>query len=230
MQIDCPNCDLKLTTADVNINTLVAKCTSCNSVFSVADQIDDYYDDYDDYDKGNSLKSDERPPLPLPSNIDREIKGEQLILRRRWLSSKMIPGLLIPIGLIGIIFFLMVVMGLSNLLFTPLFFCAAVPILVGIGLTYSTLASVLNTTTIVVDPSEISVKHSPIPWGKSVRIECSRIYQIYCTERWEANHVVNVMTEDEQIIKLSSLSSLEEGLYIEQEIEAHLGYLPKFLG
>lgn len=222
MQIKCPKCELKLTTTDVNINTLVAKCTSCNSVFSIEDQIDEYQN-------GNALKSEQQLPIPIPSSINREVKGEQLILRRRWLSSDRVSGLVVSMGLIffmAVVLFFMKNMGLFDLLFTPLFLCAVLPIVGGVGLTYSSLASLLNTTTIGVDPFELSVKHGPLPWGRSIQVDSARIRQIYCTERWaggEGPTVVNAMIEGEQVKLLSNLRSLEEALYIEQEIEAHLG-------
>ena len=103
-------------------------------------------------------------------------------------------------------------------------------IAVGVFLTYKTLADLLNTTTLRVDSSRVSVSHGPIPW-RGVSIESTEVRQIFVRQVWQRGKrgsswstfgLAVVDTSGAAIDLLSNLGSMEEAKYIEQAIERHL--------
>lgn len=218
MRIKCPECELKLSADDVNIDIMVAKCTSCNNVFSFATQIDDYQEP-------SLYKSDKPLSVPKPNGINIKVNGDQLFIRRKWFSPMLIFMALFCVFWDG---FLLIWYGIAlsggslGMILFPLLHVA-----VGIFLTYSTIAGFLNTTTIAADSYELSVTHAPMPWRTPKKIKSSVLRQIYCSEKrgnkGSITYNVNAISGNEHIKLLSNLTNLEQALYIEQEIEKHLG-------
>lgn len=224
MQIRCPECELKLAADNVNIDTMLAKCTACDTVFTFADQISN------DQERA-SFKVAGELPTASPASISMKVKGDQLILRRRWFHPIYIFGL-VPVFIWNGFFYILVKaawpdadMTISGFL---LFLLMLSPFLAfGIAFAYGIFAKLLNTTTIVVDPSQLSIKHTPLPWKRPAPIDSSRISQIYCAVKREGKSstcTVNAIVEGEHIKLLSDMNGLmNEARYIEHEIEVHLG-------
>ncbi len=78
MQIHCKQCGAQIPAEHLNLNRLIAKCTSCNSVFSFADQVEDT----------GSTQYVERLAVPMPKRIEVNIFGGRLQITRRWFSLK----------------------------------------------------------------------------------------------------------------------------------------------
>lgn len=235
MQLSCASCGAKIPAADVSLARLVAKCRQCDVVFSFAANV------------GRAASPPQARP-PLPSGIRIE-KGEpplpdsptyrsvgkprdsgSLVITRRWfqfyhlfligftIAWNSILMLWYAIGFTSDAPWMMLVLPLAH-------------VAVGVGLTYSTLAGLLNRTTIRVADGMLEVKHGPIPWRGNVRVPVAALRQLYLrrTEHRGESGVshtwdVRAETEDEASIALvSRLSQREQAEYIEWAIEQHLG-------
>jgi hypothetical protein len=101
---------------------------------------------------------------------------------------------------------------------------------VGIGLTYSTVAGLLNTTTLQVGEGTLSVHHGPLPWVGNRVLPTDDIRQLY-TERSvsggkskkETFTVHAIVGTGPTISVVSRLEEITQALYIEKEVERHLG-------
>lgn len=224
MQIRCPECELKLAADDVNIDTMVAKCTACDNVFTFADQINNYQEE-------GSFKSEGEPLTASPMSISVKVKGDQLILRRRWFHPLYLFGL-IPVFIWNGFLYILLKAALSSddmivSEFLLLLLMLSPFLAFGIAFAYGILAKLLNTTTITVDPSQLSIKHAPLPWKRPAPIDSSRISQLYCAVRPKGKKstecTVNAIVDSEHIKLLSDMNGLVEARYIERKIEAHLG-------
>jgi len=105
-------------------------------------------------------------------------------------------------------------------------------ILLGVGLTYSTIAIWFNRTLITVNDSEIDVKIGPIPWLGSKRVPTINIEQLYVKRRFRGSrdnnprYTYNVLAEvpgARPLKILSGLNTRSQAQFIEQEIEGYLG-------
>lgn len=97
----------------------------------------------------------------------------------------------------------------------------------GIGLTYSTLAGFVNTSTITLNRQEIRVEHAPLPYPGNKTIPAADVRQVYTQEilrqtknGTSTSYNLSAVTRDgEKLDLLKGLDSPEAGLYIEQQIE-----------
>ncbi|MCB1193673.1 MAG: hypothetical protein H7A23_07270 [Leptospiraceae bacterium] len=77
MQIDRKDCGKNIPADNINLNTMLAKCSACNSIFNLQK----------DYEMGIfSKKKIFSEPLPLPRGISIQKDGLQLLIKRRWFS------------------------------------------------------------------------------------------------------------------------------------------------
>lgn len=105
---------------------------------------------------------------------------------------------------------------------------------VGLGLSYTALASLLNRTVVEVRPHELSITHGPIPW-RGVRVARGALTQLYVEEKvsrskngttvtWTVSAVLN--TGRRQVL-LTGLDEKGQALYLERALEARLGIVPE---
>jgi hypothetical protein len=102
---------------------------------------------------------------------------------------------------------------------------------VGVGITYWTLATLVNATTIVARNGMLSVRHGPIPWWANCDVAIKDIEQLYCERQFVRGkrgsgrtYSVNaLLTNGQKKIVLKSLTEGDEARFIEQEIEARVG-------
>jgi len=100
---------------------------------------------------------------------------------------------------------------------------------VGIFLGYSTIAGLVNTTTIKVNDATFSVRHHPLPFPGS-HLASTDIEQLYTKQRISRSkngtrisyqlHALLQDGRDKALIK--NLTSSEQALYVEQEVERFL--------
>lgn len=222
LHVVCPNCDATIDPEEINIKLGVAKCVTCQSVFSFADQVPPA-------DSGAPVPA-ARAEVPLPSGIRVEQWGHELCLARRWFTPAVLFLLFFCVAWDGfLVFWYSMAFSDANTPWIMIVFPVA-HVAIGIGLTYFTIASLLNTTRIRVANGQLSVRHGPLPWLGSCDISVDDIEQIFCSEKTKhgenGSHTfygVNAMLTDGRKIKLvSGLSEADQALYIEQTIEDHL--------
>lgn len=104
-------------------------------------------------------------------------------------------------------------------------------LLTAVGITYWTLAAWLNRTHISVSHGKITVRHQPIPFFGNKEIAASDVEQLYTREiishddeGTTVTYEVHVKTHSPRItILIRYLEDFNQALFIEQEIEKHLG-------
>lgn len=224
-QVTCPHCGREATAENINTERMIARCEACHKLYSFQDQV-------------QSEDPLERPPRPnapvtMPKGITVENRGNELYIERSWRNKNTTFLTVFCIFWDG--FFLVWFSMALSMQNWWMFACGTVHALIGIGLTYATLGTLLNTTKIVVQPSDITVSHGPIPWGKGKQIPQSAIKQFYCAEEvHESNdsddpstHLYKVMVqrtdrdEDEELVEW--MTEPEQALYLEKEIERFMG-------
>ena len=102
---------------------------------------------------------------------------------------------------------------------------------VGIGLAYGTLAGFLNSTEIRVGRGNLSLKHGPVPWKGNKDIPAYAVKQLYCKEKITSSKngqhtkytVEAILEGDKRDTLLKDLEEAEQALFIEQQLEEHLG-------
>jgi hypothetical protein len=103
-----------------------------------------------------------------------------------------------------------------------------------LGLAYVVAAQWLNTTSIVVGPDRITVRHRPVPCRGEKDLLIADILQLFAREEITkardddgsdtSNFQVRVITRDRTVVVLvPNLRNAEQARFIEQEIEHHLG-------
>jgi hypothetical protein len=91
---------------------------------------------------------------------------------------------------------------------------------------YATLASFVNSTHITATREWLSVRHGPLPLKDGLRLASADIRQLYCVEKpgKSPSYEVRVLMEDGRRRQLiGPRASLDQVLFVEQEIERHLG-------
>lgn len=178
---------------------------------------------------------------PMPEKITREVLPTGLRFTYRWFGLQFLFFAFFCVIWNGFLFFWYSTAttgvdwsagagGLkSDQLMTLLFPIGHVA--VGIGLTYFTLCGFLNRTTVNVSPREISVRHGPLPWFGNRTVPALQVAQIFREEivRQGKNgtytrYQLSAALKDNRKLKLlSGLDTPDLALYLEQEIERHLG-------
>jgi hypothetical protein len=189
-------------------------------------------------------------PLPKGLSVQREEPagigfGEaagrgKLVILRRWFSPKYVFLLFFCVVWDGFLLFWYsivfsqggegpaVIMGLFPLLHVA----------VGVGLTYSTLAGFLNTTTLTVEDDLLRVRHRPVPWIGNRDLRVADLKQLYVREHVSRSRngtsttyrVHAVLDGGNDLKLLSGLEDASQALYVEQQIERHLGIVDEAVG
>ncbi|MBW2736727.1 MAG: hypothetical protein JRH20_30440 [Deltaproteobacteria bacterium] len=157
---------------------------------------------------------------------------ERLIIRRRWFLPTHIVLMLFSFLWCG--FLVVWYMKAGSHGHTPWYIYAfpVAHIAVGVSLMYSSLAGFLNTTEIVVTTDALSIGHAPLPWRGNKRLAVATIRQIYCSKHEASGRqgattttfrVHALLTNGKKARLLSGLPELDQALYIEAQIEDHLG-------
>jgi len=179
-QVHCLNCGTLVPASDINIKTMTGKCAACDHIFNI---------------NSPSTNNDNSPP-PRPKNISIESgsrddfpgtqqdsnpffkHGESLYLKFRWFTPM----------LFGLVFFCIAWDAFLVFWYSTALTQADTPwimivfpighLAVGVGLTYSTIAGLLNTTHVYADQHVVSVKHGPVPWRGNKEIPAKDIRKL----------------------------------------------------
>ena len=112
-------------------------------------------------------------------------------------------------------------------------------VLAGLGIGYLTLCVALNTTTIRVDGRRLTVRHSPLPFFGQIDLDATKIAQLYVQQAitrsssdnsmsTNVSYALHARMEDGSRKTIArSLPDSDEGLFLEQEIEDHLGVVDR---
>ena len=104
-------------------------------------------------------------------------------------------------------------------------------VVVGVGITYFTIACYLNKTDIIISPMQLVVRIQPMKWPGEGRYYISDIKQLYTYKKVRKTKNGTSITyevrfidkHDNQKTLVKGLQTKEQGLYIEKEIENVIG-------
>jgi hypothetical protein len=225
LQLSCKSCGKPVPAEDVNIDKALAKCRACHAVFGFADLV------------GGSAAGRADEPVPMPKCFVVDNWGPELSLTRRWYSHVlwiMVPFCILWDGFLIVWFSASfgVIFGQPDAWMAGLFMLlfSVLHVAVGVAITYATLCGFVNRTVLRVSAGELTVWHGPLPFPGNRQILTADIKQLYCTETvhrgkrsCRTSYNVLVVTKDnDKITLVSNLDELEQGLFIEQQVEQHL--------
>lgn len=221
--LKCPGCGSPLRLEDWDTAAGIIKCSFCRALSTLPGS----------QPGGGPPDKKTFPPradIPLPPRIQVDFDGTTTVITRRWFT---------PLVYLMIFFcvawdsFLIFWYGLSLRIHPPwIFFVFPLAhVAVGIGITYTTLATLVNRTVIEAGRGRLRITHAPLPWRGNAEFETHEITQLFCKETitrnkqgpsWNYEVWVNFQTGQPR--KLASLgASMEAALFIEQSLEKALG-------
>ena len=246
MKLHCPDCGSPVSAEDMDLGKALAKCQACDSRFSFADSA------------GHGAASlpppmsaggarDKAGLLPRPEGLRLEKAGHAGSASWRWFEWYHLFLVIFCIVWDGFLVFwyrmafsfgpdgngppkpfslIMVLFPIGH-------------VAVGIGLTYSVLAGLLNRTTVEASRRELVVRHRPIPWRGNRRLAASDVEQLYVerghparTGRGGVGHLglfqlSAVLRDGGKVKLLGGFTSADKPLFLEQWIEQRLGIPPR---
>jgi hypothetical protein len=215
--LQCPSCASPIPAEALESTDEFITCAYCGSLTTLPG-------------RRRGVPFQERPPLALPPGMAIQATPHGLVLTRRWFTW--IVLFLIPFCLVwnG---FLITWYSVALSTQAPAMALGFPLIHVGVGvfLTYYTLATLINRTRLSVERGELVIRHGPLPWFGYRRVPGILIDQLYCkahvTQGKNGPHtqyqlwMIHTQGKHEKL-HASSLS-IEQALYIEQQIEKALG-------
>jgi len=216
MNINCTSCQREIDVTDINLSEKIAKCESCNSVFSCADQL-------------RELTPKNREMVDMPKSIQVELNKSELTITRKWLS--LVSFFMVPFCIFwdGFMIMWFSIAFSKGIMIMALF--GTIHGLVGVGITYFTIASIINKTLITVNDLHLTVSHGPLPWKGNAVLDSADITQLYCKQRTHRNknstsYSYEVYAQVEGLRKdikiIAGAQKVEEALFIEMAVEKFL--------
>ncbi|MEZ6046727.1 MAG: hypothetical protein R3C11_14350 [Planctomycetaceae bacterium] len=221
----CTKCGADLQENDFNLELGVARCSFCRAWTRIGDPIPG---------KIESEATRIKREVARPDKY--EVDEYQGVLRISWKWFSWVVAFLIPFcliwnGFLVVWYSIALTMDEGGMMRIVFLLFPTIHLAVGAGLTYFTIATLFNRTTILVGDYRMKIEHGPIPW-KGVDISnTDDIDQIYCQEKVHrskngTNYTYQVMARmksEKELNLLSNLSSIQEALFLEQRIEEFLG-------
>lgn len=232
--LKCPTCGAQIQAVDMNLTTMYARCRECQSLVDLEAAPDAAPAPRDSVAgavlmPGGTLAPAPPLPVPLPERLTVHTAGGGLRIERRWYAW---PAIFLAafcvmwFGFLGSWYLMAFGTGMTALMLFPLLHVA-----VGLCLAYFTAAMFVNTTEIVVANGVLAVRHGPLPWFGNREIPTDSLEQLYCDEHVSRTrngititYSVRARGRDGRMLKLvTGLPERDQAMYIEQEIERHLG-------
>ncbi len=222
MRLDCPSCHTPLSAKDVRLDLALATCHACGAVHDLSER------------KASSSVPPAKMPRPRikpPRRFQLETSDANTRISWRWWSPKYLFMAFFCLAWDGfLVFWYGTAFHTKNAPFMMLVF-PLLHVAVGVGLTYSTLAGLLNRTRLEVSRDLLTIHHGPLPWRGNQTLDGRQLKQLYVEQSvrtLKSNAQVNyhVMALDQEGHKVKLLSNLEDkdhALFLEQELERHLG-------
>lgn len=219
MKLECPHCSSPIQTENINIQSAIAKCGDCGAVFGFAEKV-----------PGAAPFGASKRAVVMPKGYSVGYEGTGLVITRRWLCAKFVALLGFCVFWDG---FLVVWYSLAFTKGAPLLM-KLFPVLhvaVGVFITYTAVAGLINRTRITVNSAELGIKHFPLPWPGSRTVPRYEVDQLFCEERINRSRngasysydLSAVMKDGKRQKLVLGLDTPENALFLEQQIEGYLG-------
>lgn len=226
----------------MNLTSMAAKCRQCDAVFGLHNLPQPLARPprrKPSMPKGVSIVAGE-PPIPDEGDYRRAPSHElgELIVKRRWFHWSVLFMSVFVIFWDG--FLIYWYFGALSSVFSPGFgggpgltfiLFPLIHVAVGVGMTYWTLATWLNTTTIKVDGENLSVRHAPIPWPGNQVVPTRSVRQLFVRKKVRRGKNGTTVTwelhaETDELASLKLMAGARDKAqieYIEWAVEQHLG-------
>lgn len=222
----CRNCGATIDSRDVHEDLAIAKCRYCNTVMDLARR------GQDDAPAQAAPARRERPAVPIPERFKVDQQGGKLTIEWRWFNATFI-FLLFFCGFWDSFLVVWYTTAMSSG-DAPLimFVFPLIHVAVGVGLSWYTLAGLLNRTRIEVEQGTLRIRHFPLPWPGNREIPVGDLSQLFCDESVHRNKNSTTYTYNLHAMlrsggrKLKLIGRLEKpelALFLEQKLESHLG-------
>lgn len=176
------------------------------------------------------LVSTPRPPVAMPGHVQLRHGPAGLSISWPWRSPFALALALVclPLGAVALGWLGLALRG-SPAALNPVLLLLS---LLGLGLGYVLLAELLNRTVVEVEAGRLAVRHGPLPWPAPPVLRGEALWQLY-TRVHTSGRPGRRRTLSYQIwalgrggsatLVIGSLRTLDQALYLEQQIEAALG-------
>jgi len=210
--IICPQCKANIPVEQLNPTQRTARCVDCQSSVPVTNPFSTKHTPAALY----------WPSLTLPNGFNLTGSGSTFTVTWRWFGSKYI--FLIFFCLIwDLITFNLVGAAGWAALFIP-------HVWVAVGVTYYTLAGLVNHTEIRVDANQLTVTHGPLPYWGNKQFSSDTLGQLYSKKRTHRTKRTTTYTYElhaytrtgRSVTLLKGLDKPQQALFLEQEIERFL--------
>lgn len=215
--LKCPNCAAILRAEDWDTSTGMIRCGYCHSLSNIPVSSPEH----------GGFRP--RPEIPLPPGMQIQETMGGTLLTRRWFNLAVV--FLIPFCIAWdsfLIFWYSIALSGKAPWIMAVF--PIIHVAVGVGLTYYTIATLFNRTSILAGRGNLRIQHGPVPWKGNTDLSMASLNQLYCKEKisrgkngpnyqyelWAALH-------DGSTRKLLGTGlTMEQALYIEQKLERAL--------
>jgi hypothetical protein len=225
MQLHCEKCRSPFRAEDVRLDIAVARCHVCDTAHDLSVR------KAPEQAVVRSRPTLVRAKAALPPGLQVEDEGTATRISWRWFGLKhllLLGFCIVWDGALLAVYTSVLTSGnapLVSLLF-PL-----IHVGVGVWLTYTALAGLLNRTEIDVSRAELTIRHGPLPWPGNKTLPGRSLAQLYVGEVFTKRNasqtaVYNLLAVDREGRKVTLLTNLEEkdqALYLEQVLEQRLG-------
>jgi len=166
----------------------------------------------------------------LPVNLNMQYHDDYIEITRRWLSWSTTIKAVVFIGAGYLLLNNFIIPNQDGALVKNPFFLFF--IVLSIGSIYAAIAGLLNISSIVVSKDTLEIRHKPLPWPGSKKVNIEDVKQLYAKEKISRDsdktatitYQVYIVTRNGEDIKLvSGLEKSEQAAFIEREIEKYLG-------
>jgi hypothetical protein len=224
VELECRKCGAPIAAEDVHVELAIAKCASCHAVLDLASRQTVEIAGGDAVPERRS-----RAPVPLPTRFQVVDTSLGLSVTWRWIGLQHLFMVFFCVAWDGV---LLVWYGaaISQQQVQMMLF-GSLHAFVGVGITYATLAGLLNRTRVEVRAGVLSIRHSPLPWPGNRELHAREIDQLYCVERirhsrnsTRVTYELNaIRRRDGRTVKLiGGLDDPQQALFLEQQIEEKL--------
>lgn len=170
MDIVCPSCRTPIAAADISRMTGLARCRMCGSQVSL----------FTPPAPATAPPRRWAPPAGTPRNVVMSERGGELTIAWRWYSPKYVVTAVFCViwfALLAGVYGIAIANRNPYLLVLPI-----VHVVLGALMAYGTLGGFLNTTTIRIDGSRLSVRHRPLPWPGNAEYSIAQVQQLFCQQ------------------------------------------------
>lgn len=227
MQLSCSHCGAAIEYDDIDLSKGLARCRHCRSVFDLAARRRRAWSDGELPDGARV-----RPKVALPERFQLTEEDGSLFIEWRWL--RLVTFFLLAFAIAWdsfLLFWFGAALSMDGapwiLVVFPIAHVAA-----GIFITYLAITGLVNRTQVSISDGVLRVRHGPLPWPGNRDLPVASLDQIYCkelvthTQKGGTRRTIELhaLTQDGRRVRLlRRLEELDQGLFIEQEFETHLG-------